>query len=171
MTRANVFRLVPLLLIVACAPARAHDPLDITAQVRLLPGGIAVRLTLAWSAACRLLAGGKQPVRWLPPEKFGEIRPLLQTRAPRFFALADEGNILAPRAVGAELTDDGDVTIRLEFPAARAARVRIDAALLTILGSEGYTVILTVLGPREGQVGHELLTLEKPGCAILAAGP
>ena len=162
---ASLFKLT-LLLALTCAPARAHDPSDITAQARLLPGGIELRLTLASTTAGRLLAEGR-PAGAIRPERFDEIRPALQLRAPGFLTVTAGGKTLAPESVVAELSRDGDVIILLQFPPVAAPRFRFDAALLKAL-PDGYTVFLLVRGPRDDQIVRESMTLEKPSCEIAA---
>ncbi len=155
-----------LLLALTCASVRAHDPLDITAQARLLPGGIELRLTLAWSTASRLLADGPAGAV-IRPEQFDEIRPALELRAPAFLPVSANGKTLAPKSVATELSRDGDVKILLLFPAVAATRFRFDAALLKAL-PEGGTVFLLARGPGADPFVHERMTLEKPACEIAA---
>ena len=161
---SRLFRLT-LLLALTCASARAHDPSDITAQARLLPGGIELRLTLAWSTASRLLVEGRPAP--FQPERFDEIRPALQLRAPGFLTVTAGGKTLAPKSVVAELSRDGDVKILLQFPPVAEPRFRFDAAMLKTL-PDGYTVFLLGRGPRDDQFVHERLTLEKQSCEIAA---
>ena len=165
MNSTRLFRLT-LLLALTCASARAHDPSDITAQARLLPGGIELRLTLAWSTASRLFVEGR-PARAIRPERFDEIRPALQLRAPGFLLVTAGGKTLAPESVVAELSRDGDVKILLQFPPVAAPRFRFDAALLKTL-PDGYTVFLLWRGPRDDQFVHQRLTLEEQSCEIAA---
>lgn len=164
--RRNISRLfrLTLILVLTCATARAHDPSDITAQARLLPGGMELRLTLAWSTATRLLATSRPPEA-IQLERFEEIRPALQLCAPGFLTVTSDGKILAPKSVVAELSRDGDVKIHLQFPPVAAPRFRFDAALLKTL-PYGYTVFLSVLGPGPKQYVQERMTSEKPSCEI-----
>ncbi len=169
MTGLNLLKLA-LLLAVSCASARAHDPLDLTAQARLLPEGLELRLTLASSTASRLLAEGK-PAAAISPERFTQLHATLQLRAPNFLTVTADGKTLAPKSVATELSQDGDVKILLQFPPSAARHFQFDAVLLKTLPAIGYTVFLLVRGPRDDQAVHERLTLEKPRCEIAAFAP
>lgn len=160
---ASMFQLT-LLLALTGVSVRAHDPMDITAQARFLPGGIELRLTLAWSTACQLIAKGREPASF-QPEKFAEIRPLFQQHAAGFLPVTVEGKILAPQTVAAELNYDGDVKIILQFSSPTAPRVRFDAALLKSL-PEDCTVFLLIRGPGPKQYVQERMTFEKPSYEI-----
>lgn len=166
MTVASATVRLTLLLALTSASARAHDPSDISAQARLLPAGIELRLTLAWSTASRLLVEGK-PAGAFRPERFDEIRPALQLRAPGFLTVTAGGKMLAPASVVAELSRDGDVKILLQFPPVAEPRFRFDAAMLKTLPDD-YTVFFLWRGARDDQFLHERLTLEKQSCEIAA---
>ena len=169
MTGLNALNLA-LLLVVSCAAARAHDPLDLTAQARLLPEGLELRLTLASSTASRLLAEG-QPAAAISPERFAQLHATLQLRAPNFLTVTAGGKTLAPKSVATELSPDGDVKILLQFPPSAARSFHFDAVLLKTLPATGYTVFLLVRSADDTQATHERMTLEKPACEIAAFAP
>lgn len=160
-----------LLANLGVTPVRAHDPLDITAKIQVQKERIVVQLTLAWSTTRLLLAEGKPGAAPLPPDRFGEIKSALEQRAGSFLVFTTKaGPVAAPRAK-AELTDDGDVKIDLEFSRPDAPQLRVDAALLKTLPDYGYHVITTIYGPAEGHISHEVLSPEKATCELAGSAP
>ena len=164
--RTNTVFLIRLTLLFALtwASALAHDPSDITAHARLLPERIELQLTLAWSTASELLAPGK-PAGVIRQERFDEIRPALQLRAAEFLTVTAGGKTLAPESVVAELSRDGDVKIRLQFPPVAVSPFRFDAPLLKTL-PDGYTVFLFVIGPEPQRYVQARMTSEKSSYEI-----
>lgn len=149
-----------LLLALTSVSVRAHDPMDITAQARFLPEGLELRLTLAWSTACQLIAEDRAASN-LRPENFPEIRPLFQQRAASFLRVTVGDKILVPQSVTTDLSYDGDVKLILQFSPATSPRIRFEAALLRVLPQD-CTVFLLIRGPAPTQFAQGRMTSERP---------
>lgn len=155
----------------AAMPAWAHDPLDITAKIQVQKERIGVQITLAWSTTRLLLNDGKPGAPPLPPDRFDEIKSALERRAAAFLVFTSKATRVGPRQAKAELTDDGDVKIDLDFGRPNTPHLRVEGALLKILPEHGYHIITTIYGPAEGHIWHDVLAPEKLALEVVSSAP
>jgi hypothetical protein len=150
--------------------ASAHEPFEITTDVRPRGEGIEVRMQLAWSTCLRACNEGKTPEPWMPPEEFEQQRELITKQAAGFFVVKEDGHPLPVRNVRVELTVENDIAIAVVFVLPKGeGTVRFDAAVLQVLPREGYGSQFTILARDGAFLGQQTLWAETPVFELPAA--
>lgn len=135
--------LLPLLLITS-QRCLAHDPYEITANVRIETNRTAVEIEMEFNTAM-LLVGGPRATAAQQTAWFQTKLPELQQAAARFFELGDADGALVASGTNVTLGVENHVKLNLEFPRAHGG-LKLHATAVKSLGAHGpYGVSVTVL--------------------------
>lgn len=156
-------RLRPFLLACALAAgyaapaARAHLPLESSAQIESAPEGLEITVTLSQGYAAALLDSG--PGLPLTSEVFDAVRPALLAAAPRVGAITDaSGETPPPARVLVSLTTEGEIRYLFVYPAAFVPAAFGMPALASL--PRGY--FCTVSDQRTHPPGRVILHKDRP---------
>ncbi|HEX2855696.1 MAG TPA: hypothetical protein VHO24_20845 [Opitutaceae bacterium] len=141
----GAFSRLTALLVVTATAVLAHDPLEITADVRLAGEWMEVTITQSRFTALALCAEATGGRKTFGPNQFDEVKPALEKCARGVFPVSVAGRKLVPKLVEATLTRESDIEFRLVFPRPAKGPVQLDAALLRTLKDPGYGVLVTVI--------------------------
>jgi len=151
------------------APARAHEPFQITADARAGRDALALRMLIADSTAARLcapyFAQAAAPPR-IDAASFPALQAALEACARELFTIAAAGHPLQPRAARAVLTPENDIEARVDYPPPARGPLRFEApSLRRLLPDTTYGAALTVTCERRF-LGHALLRAADPALEV-----
>lgn len=152
------------ILLAACAAAPAalaHDPYEITSDLRVETKHLELRVTFARLTALKVAAPETGGRKQFGPNQFDEVKAALEQCARRAIRLSVAGQPLAPSEVEASLTIESDIEFRLVLPRPAAGPVRFEAAFLRDLEDPGYAAVVQVIHRRK-VIKHELLRRDAP---------
>lgn len=163
MTRGPAAVVALLVLTVATRKALAHDPFEVTTEIRVEPASVTLETTMARGTAARLASGDATA----GPRAFSTYRERVAALAPSLHRLVFRGGALEARAASAELTNEGDVTVRVAYGEPRGAFLRVEATHLGVL-PEGHTTSLRVTIAPAGLTALKVLTAVDPAFDVPA---
>jgi hypothetical protein len=147
-------------LALVAGTAWAHDPFEITADVRVRPETLTVDVAMARSTALAIATNVSEAPTF-DPAKFGEHRAAFLQRAPSLFVLSSPQGPVAPTRTEVGLSVEGDVEFHLTYPPPASSPVRLEAPHLAKLGY-GYGDQVRVRGPNGESLADKLLGATDP---------
>lgn len=153
---ASFAAVLALLLAGLARPAAAHEPFQITTDVRALSDRLMLHVTLASRTATLACPAAVGAVRSLEPGDFERARRQLEACAKGLYVVTSAGRKLEPLAVEVSLTQEGDFDARLRYPPAAPGPLTLDAVHLARLPDAMFGAEVTVTGDRVF-LGQELL--------------
>ena len=139
------------------AAARAHDPFLSNTDVRLRPGQMEVKCSLACFSA--LLLDNPHPTNALPvldEDNFNDFVPTLKRAGEKMFEVTAGGTVLAASSVDLRLSSEGDaVDFTIIYPRPPAGPLRITAAYVKRLPDEGFATALEVFDEAQHQIAFD----------------
>ncbi|MBI5767443.1 MAG: hypothetical protein HZA93_06575 [Verrucomicrobia bacterium] len=149
--------------------ARAHDPYESFTLVTVRADALELTLTIAQATALKLIDPPSR-IAGLTGENFPEHRPRLAAVGREMFTVTSATQPLAARNVTVELTEENDVTFKIDYPRPTPGRLRIHAAFLRKLGPD-YGGILDSTDAEGRQLGWEQISWENPNLEITVPSP
>lgn len=158
-----------LVALLSVAPARAHDPSECWTEVIFHADKVEVLVTMAQVATLRLIDPAKKiPV--LSAENFAEHRPRLLQEGATLFALTSLKTRLKQRSVVVELTEENDVSFKIEFPRPPPGLLVIEAEFIRKLGS-AFGGLIDARDTEGHQLGWDQITSESPTLVVMLPPP
>ena len=157
------------MLLLAPTPAMAHDPYEITSDVRLETNRTVVDIEMELAAAM-LLAGVEKPgAATEPAAMFAMALPELRRQAAQFFVISSATGPMTATQTNVELGVENHVKFNLHYPA--ATRLRISAAGLKRFGEQSpFGTSVTVLDMVNMKVlGQSVLFADSPAAEFAPA--
>jgi hypothetical protein len=140
--------------------ARAHDPFEITADVRVRAEALTVDVAMARSTALAI-ASDVAEAPTFDPTQFAEHRAAFLARAPNLFVLSSPQGLLTPSHAEVGLSVEGDVEFHLTYPSPATGPLHLEAPHLAKLG-RGFGDVVRVRGPTGESLADKLLGAADP---------
>jgi hydrogenase/urease accessory protein HupE len=135
-------------------PASAHEPFEITTNVRVFSDRISLNVIITDSTAALLCLDGAAPK--LHAKEFATEHSRIERCAAALYVVKRGGATLAPSAVQIHLSEEEDLDTTITYPAGTGDNLSFDAVHLARLQDPGYGATLTATG--EGVfLGQKLL--------------
>jgi hypothetical protein len=145
-----------LLLLALATSVFAHDPFEMTAEVRVRAARLDFTVTMTGGTAMALikkeLPAGTRP----KPENFEKIQPMLAAAAGNIFEVLGDDVPLALLDSSATLTPENDIEFKLAYAPPAKSPLRIEAIHVQKLGY-GYGATITVTDDHNHFLGQKLL--------------
>jgi len=158
-TRAGAIFGAALLWFTGVAPARAHDPYEITVLTTVKRDALEMAIAMAPSTARSVASGGRETSGFSPAD-FEKLKPQLEACAAKLFSISVDDKLIGLHRVTVSLGRENDVEFHLSYPLTPTDRVRFRALLVETL-PRGYGAELTAVGLGE-MLGQKLLTTDDP---------
>jgi len=124
---------------------RAHDPYEITSEVRLYSNRTAVEIEMEYRTALRL-AGAQPRFDLTPAEQMAAHLERLMSVAGGFFQISAPDGVLVAVATNVTLGVEDHAQFKLDYPPALGVALRLDPqALRSASSDDPYGTTLTVL--------------------------
>ena len=143
-------------LLLMVPAAKAHEPFEITTNVRVLADRITLNALITDTTAAKLCLPGATIRSHLHEAELAASRAFVERCAVGLFVVRDGAAPLAPRHMELHLTEEDDLDITLTYPTATSTTLRIDAVHLKRLPDPTYGATVTVTGENRF-LGQKLL--------------
>jgi hydrogenase/urease accessory protein HupE len=140
----------------SASAALAHDPFEITADVRIVPSALEVKVTMSAGTAMALVKKDLPEGTRLTPENFPTHRARLAASGGNIFEVQAGQTPLALLSSDAILTVENDVEFQLKYAAPSESPLRFHALHVERLGY-GYGATVMVLDSKGAFLGSKLL--------------
>jgi hydrogenase/urease accessory protein HupE len=141
----------------AAAPARAHDPFEITTDAHVSGDRLALRTTMSLLTATRVCFAGDGARKTIAVPELAAVWPALEDCARGFYRVTSGGVPLAALEVRVDVTRENDLEMLVAFPRPRRSPLVFEAATLHRLAGRAMAgVVLTATGARSF-LGQKLL--------------
>jgi hydrogenase/urease accessory protein HupE len=146
------------------APARAHDPFEITTDAHVSGGRLGLHTTMSLLTAARICFTGPDARKTIEAPEVAGLRPALEDCARRFFRVTSGGEALGILESHLDVTVENDLDVRVFYPRPSRSPLVFDAVSLQRLSGRALAgVVLTATGVRTF-LGQKVL---RPGDAIV----
>jgi hydrogenase/urease accessory protein HupE len=142
-------------ILIAGAPARAHDPFEITTDARVSGERLTLHTTMSLLTTTRACLRGPGALRIIRPEEAPSFLPVFEGCAREFYQVTAGGDPLPVTDARVTLTADNDVDMKVAYPRPRRSPLGFEALNLRPLVAR-VGILLTVRGERTF-LGQELL--------------
>ncbi|HEY7371349.1 MAG TPA: HupE/UreJ family protein [Polyangia bacterium] len=133
----------------AGAPARAHDPFEITTDAHVSGDRLGLHTTMSLLTAARVCFQGGGARKTIAVPDLPALWPALDDCARRFYRVTSGGEPLAILDAHLDVTVEDDLDIRISYPRPSRSPLVFDAAYLTRLAARPMAgVVLTATGAR-----------------------
>ncbi len=150
----RLFFFVALILL---APAtQAHEPFEITTNVRILENGTTLNVLITDSTAAQLCLVGSNVTNKLHREQFTANHLQVERCAAQLYEVRDEKGLLKPRAVQVHLTEEDDLDATITYPPGTGDVLQFTAVHLTRLAEPTYGATFTATSEKHF-LGQKLL--------------
>ncbi len=137
---------VGVAMLVWVAPALAHDPREITADVHFVENRLEVMITQTHLTAFAACSMDTKSRRNFATGQFEPVRAALEKCARSAIEVKSDERRLEPTSVAATMNKDGEIEFRLAYPRpAPGSTVSLDAVMLRALLEADYVVEATIL--------------------------
>jgi hydrogenase/urease accessory protein HupE len=137
-------RLLALGLLLIVPAASAHEPFEITTNVRVFSDRITLNVLITDTTAARLCLSGATMRSRLHDAELAASRAIVERCAAGLFVVSDGATPLAPRDLKLRLTEEKDLDVTLSYPSTTSNMLRIDAVHLKRLPDSTYGATVTV---------------------------
>jgi hypothetical protein len=138
-----------------CA-AHAHEPFEITTNVRVFSDRITLNVLLTDTTAAKLCLPGATIRSKLHDAELAGARESVERCARELFVVRDATTQLQPRELELFLSEEKDLDVTLTYPPAAGGKLSVEATHLKRLPDSTYGATVTVTG--EGKfLGQKLL--------------
>ena len=150
-------------------PALAHDPYEITSNIRLETNRTEVDIEMELAAAMLLAGVAKPGTATEPATMFATALPELRRQAAQFFVISSASGPMTATQTNVELGVENHVKFNLHYPAATG--LRISAAGLKKFGDQSpFGTSVTVLDMVNMKVlGQSILFVNSPAAEFAPA--
>ena len=141
--------MVALAILFVAAPARAHDPFEITTDAHVSGDRLGLHTTMSLLTAARLCFAGTDARKNIEPHEFPALRPALDGCARGFYRVTGGGEPLPVLGADLRLTAENDLDVRVFYPRPARSPLVFDAVLLPrFAGRAAAGIMLTATGAR-----------------------
>jgi len=138
---------VPILL--AAAPARAHDPFEITTDAHVSGDRLTLHTTMSLLTAARLCFSGADARKTIAVPELSALWPALDDCARAFYRVSSGGETLPVLDAHVDVTVENDLDIRISYRRPTRSPLVFDAVTLQRLAGRAMAgVVLTATGAR-----------------------
>jgi hypothetical protein len=141
--------------------AGAHEPFQVTTDVRALRDGLTLHVAMASRTATLACPEVVRPARSLSVDELGVHRAALEACAKGLYVVTGAAGRLEPRVVVLALTDEGDLDARIRYDPAPPGPLELEAVHLARLPDAMFGAELTVTSERSF-LGQALLRAGSP---------
>jgi hydrogenase/urease accessory protein HupE len=135
--------------LLAAAPARAHDPFEITTDAHVSGDRLTLHTTLSLLTAARVCFTGEGARKTIEVPELAALWPALDDCARRFYRVTAGGEALPVVDVHVDATVENDLDIKVSVPRPARSPLVFDAVLLPRLAARPMAgVVLTATGAR-----------------------
>jgi len=140
---------VASLLVLAGAPARAHDPFEITTDAHVAGDRLGLHTTMSLLTAARVCFPGADARKLIDVPDLAALWPALDACARGFFRVSSGGETLAVLDGHLDATPENDLDVRLSYRRPARSPLVFDAVYLRRLAGRPMAgVVLTATGVR-----------------------
>jgi hydrogenase/urease accessory protein HupE len=140
---------VVVVVLLASARVRAHDPFEITTDAHVAGDRLGVHTTMSLLTAARLCLPGDDARKTIQPVEVPALRAPLDDCARRFWRVTSGGEALTVLDARLVVTAENDLDVRLSYRRPVRSPLVFEAALLPRAAGRAMAgVVLTATGPR-----------------------
>lgn len=140
---------VAVLLMLAGAPARAHDPFEITTDAHVSGDRLGLHTTMSLLTAARVCFTGSDTRKTIDVPELAALWPVLEACARGFFRVSSGGEALTVVDSHLDATVENDLDVRIFYRRPARSPLVFDAVYLRRLAGRPMAgVVLTATGAR-----------------------